>query len=118
VAVKVLKLDYQNSPAALAALEREFHQAQSLSHPNIVSVFDLDRDGDTYFIVMELLQGELLADVMARLRGPMQRQHALALISSVGAALAHAHRRDIVHADLKPRNIMITSTLRIASVIS
>jgi serine/threonine protein kinase len=110
VAVKVLKLDYQNRPEALAALEREFHQAQSLSHPNIVSVFDLDRDGDTYFIVMELLQGELLADVMARLRGPMQRQHALALISSVGAALAHAHRRDIVHADLKPRNIMITAT--------
>jgi hypothetical protein len=109
-AVKVLKLDYQNRPEALAALEREFHQAQSLSHPNIVSVFDLDRDGDTYFIVMELLQGELLADVMARLHGPMQRQHALALISSVGAALAHAHRRDIVHADLKPRNIMITST--------
>jgi hypothetical protein len=110
VAVKVLKLDYQNRPEALAALEREFHQAQSLSHPNIVSVFDLDRDGDTYFIVMELLQGELLADVMARLHGPMRRQHALALISSVGAALAHAHRRDIVHADLKPRNIMITST--------
>jgi serine/threonine protein kinase len=110
VAVKVLKLDYQNRPEALAALEREFHQAQSLSHPNIVSVFDLDRDGDTYFIVMELLQGELLADVMARLHGPMQRQHALALISSVGAALAHAHRRDIVHADLKPRNIMITAT--------
>jgi serine/threonine protein kinase len=110
VAVKVLKLDYQNRPEQLAALEREFHQAQSLSHPNIVSVFDLDRDGDTYFIVMELLQGELLADVMARLHGPMQRQHALALISSVGAALAHAHRRDVVHADLKPRNIMITST--------
>jgi serine/threonine protein kinase len=109
-AVKVLKLDYQNRPEALAALEREFHQAQSLSHPNIVSVFDLDRDGDTYFIVMELLQGELLADVMARLHGPMQRHHALALISSVGAALAHAHRRDIVHADLKPRNIMITTT--------
>jgi serine/threonine protein kinase len=109
-AVKVLKLDYQNRPEALAALEREFHQAQSLSHPNVVSVFDLDRDGDTYFIVMELLQGELLADVMARLHGPMQRHHALALISSVGAALAHAHRRDIVHADLKPRNIMITAT--------
>ena len=110
VAVKVLKLDYHNRPEALAALEREFHQAQSLSHPNIVSVFDLDRDGDIYFIVMELLQGELLADVMARLHGPMQRQHALALISSVGAALAHAHRRDLVHADLKPRNIMITAT--------
>ncbi len=108
VAVKVLKLDYQNRPEALGALEREFHQAQSLSHPNIVSVFDLDRDGDTYFIVMELLEGELLADVMQRLDAPMKREHALAIVSSVGAALAHAHRRDIVHADLKPRNIMIT----------
>ena len=53
-----------------------------------------------------------------RLRGPMQRQHALAIISSVGAALAHAHRRDIVHADLKPRNIMITSTAKCACSIS
>jgi hypothetical protein len=60
--------------------------------------------------VMELLQGELLGDVMQRLRGPMQRVHALGIVSSVGAALAHAHRRDIVHADLKPRNIMITAT--------
>jgi serine/threonine protein kinase len=110
VAVKVLKLDYQNRPEALAALEREFHQAQSLSHPNVVTVFDLDRDGDTNFIVMELLEGELLADIMRRLRGPMRRDYALALVSSVGAALAHAHRRDIVHADLKPRNIMITLT--------
>lgn len=110
VAVKVLKVDYQNRPEALAELEREFHQAQSLSHPNIVSVFDLDKDGGTYFIVMELLQGELLADIMLRLRGPMQRRHAMAIISSVGAALAHAHRRDVVHADLKLRNVMITST--------
>lgn len=110
VAVKVLKLDYQNRPEALGALEREFHQAQSLSHPNVVTVFDLDRDGDTNFIVMELLEGELLADIMRRLRGPMRRDYALALVSSVGAALAHAHRRDIVHADLKPRNIMITLT--------
>jgi serine/threonine protein kinase len=110
VAVKVLKLDYQNRPEALAELEREFHQAQSLAHPNVVSVFDLDRDGDTYFVVMELLEGELLADVMERLDGPMRREHALAIISSVGAALAHAHRRELVHADLKPRNIMITSS--------
>jgi hypothetical protein len=110
VAVKVLKIDFQGRPEALSELEREFHQAQSLSHPNIVSVFDLDKDGDTNFVVMELLQGELLADIMLRLRGPMQREYAMAIISSVGAALAHAHRRDIVHADLKPRNIMITST--------
>jgi serine/threonine protein kinase len=110
VAVKVLKLNYQDRPDELAQLEREFHEAQSLSHPNVVSVFDLDRDGNVYFIVMELLEGELLADILKRLDGqPMARHYALGVISSVGAALAHAHRRGVVHADLKPRNIMITS---------
>jgi serine/threonine protein kinase len=111
VAVKVLKLNYQDRPDELAQLEREFHQAQSLSHPNVVSVFDLDRDGGVYFIVMELLEGELLADILKRLDGqPMGREFALGIISSVGAALSHAHRREVVHADLKPRNIMITTT--------
>jgi serine/threonine protein kinase len=111
VAVKVLKLNYQDRPDELAQLEREFHEAQSLSHPNVVSVFDLDRDGNVYFIVMELLEGELLADILKRLDGqPMARHYALGIISSVGAALAHAHRRGVVHADLKPRNIMITTT--------
>lgn len=111
VAVKVLKLNYQDRPDELAQLEREFHEAQSLSHPNVISVFDLDRDGNVYFIVMELLEGELLADILKRLDGqPMARHYALGIISSVGAALAHAHRRGVVHADLKPRNIMITTT--------
>jgi serine/threonine protein kinase len=59
---------------------------------------------------MELREGELLGDIMLRLRAPMRREYAMAIISSVGAALAHAHRRDVVHADLKPRNIMITYT--------
>jgi serine/threonine protein kinase len=111
VAVKVLKLQPPVRAETLAALEREFHQAQSLAHPNVVSVFDLDRDGDTYFIVMEYLEGELLADILRQLDGrPMAKEPALAIVSNVGAALAHAHRRDIVHADLKPRNIMITSS--------
>jgi serine/threonine protein kinase len=111
VAVKVLRLQSPVQPETLAALEREFHQAQSMAHPNVVSVFDLDRDGDRYFIVMEYLEGELLADVLRQLEGrPMAKEHALAIVGNVGAALAHAHRRDIVHADLKPRNIMITSS--------
>lgn len=110
VAVKVLKLNYHDRPDELAQLEREFHEAQSLSHPNVASVFDLDRDGNVYFIVMELLEGELLADILKRLDGQaMARHYALGIISSVGAALSHAHRRNVVHADLKPRNIMITS---------
>jgi serine/threonine protein kinase len=110
VAIKVLDADYDSRPETLAQLEREFHNAQSLSHPNIASVFDLDRDGSTYFIVMELLEGDLLTNILRRLDGrPMPRNNALGLIGSIGAALAHAHRRDIVHGDLKPRNVMVTS---------
>lgn len=111
VAIKVLDANIDTRPHAKAQLEREFHQAQSLSHPNIASVFDLDRDGNTFFIVMELLEGDLLATVLRRLDSrPMQRTYALSLIASIGAALSYAHRRDIVHGDLKPRNVMITSS--------
>ena len=109
VAVKVLNADYTAQPEALAELEREFHQAQSLSHPNIASVFDLDRDGDTYFIVMDLLDGETLASILRKLVGrPMRREHAFAIVNGVGAALAYAHGRDIVHGDLKPDAVMLT----------
>jgi serine/threonine protein kinase len=110
VAIKVLNTNYDNRAQALAELESEFHQAQSLSHPNIGSVFDLDKDSGTYFVVMELLEGDLLANVLRKLDSrPMARQYALGLINSIGSALAYAHRREIAHGDLKPRNIMITS---------
>jgi serine/threonine protein kinase len=111
VAVKLLNENYAQQPAALAELEREFHQAQSLSHPNIVSVFDLDQDGDTYFVVMELLEGQLLSSILRKLAGrPMRREHAFAIVGAVGSALAYAHGREMVHADLKPGAIMITSS--------
>ncbi|MFL6577013.1 MAG: serine/threonine protein kinase [Povalibacter sp.] len=110
VAVRVLKLNYRDSPHALAELEQQFHQAQSLAHPNIVSVFDLDRDGGTFFMVMELLEGELLLEVLDRLdHRAMARDRALSIIGSIGAALAHAHRRGVVHADLRPGNVMLAS---------
>lgn len=110
VALRVLKENYRDYPEALAQLEREFHLAQSLSHPNIVSTFDLDRDGDTYFIVMELLDGELLSDVLLRLeRRPLGQERALSIVGGIGAALAHAHRRNVIHGDLKPAKVMITA---------
>lgn len=110
VAIKLLNTSFENRAQALAELEREFHQAQSLSHPNIASVFDLDKDEGTYFIVMELLEGDLLANILRRLDNrPMARSHAFALINSIGSALAYAHTRQIAHGDLKPRNVMVTS---------
>jgi len=110
VAVRVLQLPRDRREAALAEVEREAYEAQSLSHPNIVSVFGLDRHHDVYFVVMELLEGERLTDVMHRLAGkPMSRERALAVIGAVGAALMHAHQRNIAHGDLKPAVVVLTT---------
>ena len=109
VALKVLNCARGCSEETIKNLQRELHCAQVLSHRNIVNVFELDRDGDVVFFTMEYLDGELLSDVMERLRpGAMRRLHAWQIIKQLGAALAHAHERGIVHGDLKPRKILLT----------
>jgi serine/threonine protein kinase len=110
VAVRVLQVPRENRESALADIERQAYEAQSLSHPNIVSVFDLDRHNDVYFVVMELLDGEPLSRIMQKLAGrPMSQDRALAVISAVGAALSHAHQRNIAHGDLKPDAVVLTT---------
>ena len=109
VALKVLHAGGDCSEQTLANLRLEFHCAQVLSHRNIVNVYELDRDGDVVFFTMELLDGELLSNVIERLRpAAMRRAQAWQLIQQLGAGLAHAHERGVVHGDLKPRNIFIT----------
>ncbi len=111
VAVRVLQLPRDGRETALADLEREAYEAQSLSHPNIASVFDLDRHHDVYFVVMELLDGEPLTSVMQRLAGkPMSRERALTVIGAVGSALMHAHQRHLAHGDLKPAVVVLTTS--------
>jgi serine/threonine protein kinase len=111
VAIKILHATAASRGELLADLSREFYRTQALSHRNIVNVFELDRDGDVDFFTMELLEGELLSGVMARLQPiPMSRPQAWAIIREVGSALEYAHAHNIVHADLKPQNIMITDS--------
>ncbi len=110
VAIKILHANADNRLELLENLRREFYCTQMLSHRNIVKVFELDRDGDIDFFTMELLDGELLSSVTERLHPqPMSRPYAWAIIREIGAGLAHAHARNVVHTDLKPQNIMITN---------
>lgn len=109
VALKVLHAGRDCSEQTIRDLRRELHCGQVLSHQNIVNVFELDRDGDVVFFTMELLEGELLGDVINRMRpAAMQRLQAMQIIRQLGAGLEHAHERGVVHGDLKPRNLLIT----------
>ncbi len=109
VAIKVIKECYLYRPAALRALEREASKVQRLSHPNIVNVFDFDRDRERFFITMEWLDGMALAKLLKQSRSePMSRTLALRVIRNAARGLAHAHKQGVVHADIKPNNIYLT----------
>jgi serine/threonine protein kinase len=111
VALKVLDESLRRRPEILADLQREFYCAQALAHPNVVKVYEMHHDEDLAFFTMELLEGQLLSHLLERSQPlPVERSYAWAIIRSVGAALAHAHMRKVVHGDLKPQNIMITQS--------
>jgi serine/threonine protein kinase len=108
VAVKVLSSELAENGQALRALQQEAAKGRCLTHPNIVRFIDLDRDDDLYFIVMEWLEGQSLADILdSPDTGKMEKQRAFEIIEQIGKALEYAHRCGIVHADVKPGNIMI-----------
>jgi Protein kinase domain len=109
IAIKVLRPALAGRPEAIKSLRLEYERAQRLSHQSIINVFDIDTDGDTHFMTMELLRGELLSDIIRRLHpGSLQRDQALEILRKLGVAVAFAHEQDVVHADLKPGNVMIT----------
>jgi serine/threonine protein kinase len=108
IAMKVLYGDFQRHQDSLMALQREARKAQTLAHPNVVTVFDFDRDGPTVFMTMELLRGRSLDVVIREVRGTgVGRKAALPIIRGVAEGLAYAHRKGIVHSDLKPGNVFV-----------
>lgn len=109
VAIKVLNTEASQRPQLLEELRGEFQRLQALSHPNIVRVHDFDLDGDLTFFTMEHLSGAPLSRVLGiRDSAALHRSHALAIIRQVGAAVAYAHSRAVVHGDLNPKNIFLT----------
>jgi serine/threonine protein kinase len=110
IALKVLHTAVTMRTELLYELRREFQRLQQLSHPNIVRVHEFDRDGATAFFTMELLDGLSLSQVLeSRNQVALKRTHALAVIREVGAAVAHAHSRGVVHGDINPQNIFVTT---------
>ena len=108
VAIKILSPKFSQSGLALRALQQEAAKGRCLVHPNIVRFIDLDRDDDLYFIVMEWLEGRTLADILDSPDAKsIDIDRAFAIVRQVGKALDYAHRCGIVHADVKPGNIMI-----------
>jgi Tol biopolymer transport system component len=106
VAIKVLPEHLGSSPEVRARFEREAKTASSLNHPHICVVYDVGREGDTDYLVMELVDGETLSARLAR--GPLPVAEVLRIGVQVGDALEKAHRAGVIHRDLKPGNIMLT----------
>ena len=110
VAVKVLTEQCKTHPDAFIALQREAGKAQKLAHPNICTVYDFDHDGDVVFMTMEYLEGQTLNEfIAAKQFDAPTLQTIFHIIESVCHGLTYAHSKGIVHSDLKPSNIMVTT---------
>ncbi len=106
VAIKVLPSDFAADPDRLGRFEREAHLLASLNHPHIASIYGLEDAAGSPALVMELVEGETLADLIAR--GPVPVDEALTLARQIADALEYAHERGIVHRDLKPANVVVS----------
>ena len=109
VAVKVLFPEFATDPAFVERFRREAQAAANLAHPNIVGVYDWGTEGGTYFIVMEFVDGQSLAEVM-RTAGPLHPRRAAEIAFEVAGALGFAHAKGVVHRDVKPGNVIISSS--------
>jgi serine/threonine-protein kinase len=106
VAIKILPDEFARDMDRVGRFQREAQVLASLNHPNIAAIYDLQEANDTRFLVLELVEGETLADRIRR--GPIRVEEALAIANHICEALEAAHERGVIHRDLKPANVKIT----------
>jgi len=107
VAIKVLREQFVSDEGFIRRFRREAQSAASLSHHNIVSIYDVGKDGEADYIVMEYVKGYTLKEII-RKQAPFSPERAIYIVRQIAEALAHAHANNIIHRDIKPQNILVT----------
>lgn len=109
VAIKILGGDFKSHPAAFISLQRETQKSQQLAHPNIITAYDFDRDGDIIYMTMEALNGDDLDQYIYDNRDrEIDTKMVSDIILSISKGLAYAHSKGVIHSDLKPANVFLS----------
>ncbi len=107
VAIKVLHPQFARDPSFVARFKQEAQAAANLNHPNIVNIYDWGQQDDTYYIVMEYVEGKNLKEII-NAQGPLSPKKTMDIALQAGSALEFAHRNSVIHRDIKPHNIVTT----------
>ena len=108
VAIKILRPEFTKDAVFIESFKRESQMAAGLSHPNIVNIFDVGKEGNIYYIVMELMEGTPLSDIIKK-EGALEPQRAATIARQIASALSAAHKNNLIHRDVKPHNIMFAA---------
>lgn len=106
VAIKVLRYDFSNEEELHRRFQREALSATSLTHPNIVNIYDVGEDGDIHYIVMEYVKGNTLKQYILQ-NAPVSPSKSVTIMKQLTSAIANAHNNHIIHRDIKPQNILL-----------
>lgn len=106
VAIKVLRLEFANDPEFIERFDREAQAASSLSHPNIVNIYDVGEENHILYMVMEYIDGLTLKEYILK-QGPLPVEEAIEIMKQLTDAIAHAHANGLIHRDIKPQNILM-----------
>lgn len=112
VAVKVLRQQFVGDEEFIRRFRREAQSAAALSHPNVVSIYDVGQEDDIHYIVMEYVEGNNLNEIIQE-RAPLQTEESVRIAVQICDALDHAHQNHIIHRDIKPHNILIGNNGRV-----